>query len=215
MTLTQHFKQHNCGCTPSTFCMKKPGFHLHLEYVWLIFTSRSKSRKGLSVICLSVDPEGLDWSSEQDSWTRAKSSDTCSLSRIITRHSHKSRHQKQSRQEQEVKDKGHWEAQPTNVFFTNKNTCLGTWLLSDMDKLVRKPSAVVGTELDSQTSVAEQQKMDRLLSILDNRNHPLHSAISRQTSRFGCQCPAPRTEEIVPPPCLRLFNTSRGEQYTR
>ncbi|KAI3351105.1 hypothetical protein L3Q82_005675 [Scortum barcoo] len=51
-----------------------------------------------------------------------------------------------------------------------------------LDKLVRKAGSVVGTELDSLTSVAERRTLNRLLTIIDNPSHPLHSAISRQRS---------------------------------
>ncbi|KAI3361742.1 hypothetical protein L3Q82_001955 [Scortum barcoo] len=54
-----------------------------------------------------------------------------------------------------------------------------------LDKLVRKAGSVVGTELDSLTSVAERRTLNRLLSIIDNPSHPLHSAISRQRSSFS------------------------------
>ncbi|KAI3360241.1 hypothetical protein L3Q82_014556, partial [Scortum barcoo] len=79
-----------------------------------------------------------------------------------------------------------------------------------LDKLVRKAGSV-GTELDSLTSVAERRTLNRLLSIIDNPSHPLHSAISRQRSSFSDRQTVVtvllhrQTEEIVPPP--QLFNT--------
>lgn len=54
-----------------------------------------------------------------------------------------------------------------------------------LDKLVRKAGSVVGTELESLTSMAEQRTLNRLLSIMDNTDHPLNSTISRQTSSFS------------------------------
>lgn len=67
--------------------------------------------------------------------------------------------------------------------------------VSCLDKLVRKAGSVVGTELDSLTSVAERQTLNRLLSIIDNPHHPLHSAIYRHRSSFSdCCCPAPLTD---------------------
>ncbi|KAI3352050.1 hypothetical protein L3Q82_020867 [Scortum barcoo] len=70
-----------------------------------------------------------------------------------------------------------------------------------LDKLVRKAGSVVGTELDSLTSVAERRTLNRLLSIIDNPSHPLHSAISRQRSSFSdrllsLSCSTGQTEEI-------------------
>ncbi|KAL1256554.1 hypothetical protein QQF64_012099 [Cirrhinus molitorella] len=53
---------------------------------------------------------------------------------------------------------------------------------SCLDKLVRKVGSVVGTELDSMSTVAERRALSRLLSIMDNPLHPLHNIISRQRS---------------------------------
>ncbi|KAI3353867.1 hypothetical protein L3Q82_005075 [Scortum barcoo] len=44
-----------------------------------------------------------------------------------------------------------------------------------LDKLVRKAGSVVGTELDSLTSVAERRTLNRLLSIIDNPRFPVRS----------------------------------------
>ncbi|KAK3537287.1 hypothetical protein QTP70_006980 [Hemibagrus guttatus] len=40
---------------------------------------------------------------------------------------------------------------------------------SRLDKLVRKAGSIVGSELDSLTSVVERQMLSRLLSIIDNQ----------------------------------------------
>ena len=54
-----------------------------------------------------------------------------------------------------------------------------------LDRLVRRAGAVVGTELDCLTSVAEKRTLSRLLIILDNDHHPLHSTFNRQKSKFS------------------------------
>ncbi|GAA6066911.1 uncharacterized protein LOC123984521 isoform X1 [Tachysurus ichikawai] len=43
-----------------------------------------------------------------------------------------------------------------------------------------KTGSMVGTELDSLVAVAERRTQDRLLSILDNIHHPLHSKFTKQ-----------------------------------
>ncbi|XP_051807248.1 uncharacterized protein LOC127534909 [Acanthochromis polyacanthus] len=84
-----------------------------------------------------------------------------------------------------------------------------------LDKLVRKVGSVVGTELDSLTSEAERQTLNRLLSIIDNPSHPLHSSISRQRSSFSdrllsLSCSTDRLKRSFLPHAIRLFNTIRG-----
>ncbi|KAI3356695.1 hypothetical protein L3Q82_003380 [Scortum barcoo] len=86
-----------------------------------------------------------------------------------------------------------------------------------LDKLVRKAGSVVGTELDSLTSVAERRTLNRLLSIIDNPSHPLHSAISRQRSSFSdrllsLSCSTDRLRRSFLPHAIRLYNTTRGER---
>ncbi|XP_058254652.1 uncharacterized protein LOC131359093 [Hemibagrus wyckioides] len=56
---------------------------------------------------------------------------------------------------------------------------------SRLDKLVRKVSSIVGSELDSLISVAARRALSRLLSIMDKPLHPLYSVISRQRSSFS------------------------------
>src|SRR4029434_5053734 len=55
-----------------------------------------------------------------------------------------------------------------------------------LDRLVRKAGAVVGTELDCLT-VAERRTLSRLLTILDNVHHPLHSTLNRQEKHIQWQ----------------------------
>ena len=86
-----------------------------------------------------------------------------------------------------------------------------------LDKLVRKAGSVVGSELDSLTSVAERRTLNRLLSIIDNPQHPLHNTISRQRSSFSDRllslpCSTDRLRKSFLPHAMRLFNTSWGKQ---
>lgn len=80
-----------------------------------------------------------------------------------------------------------------------------------LDKLVRKAGSVVGAELDNQTSVT----MNWLLSIIDNPNHSLHSATSRQRSSFSdrllsLSCSTNRLRKLLLPHTIQLC-TPHGE----
>ena len=72
---------------------------------------------------------------------------------------------------------------------------------SRLEKLIRRAGSVVGTELDPLVTVAERRTMHKLLAILDNASHPLHTVISSQRSRFS--------ERLLLPKCrtYRLRNS--------
>ncbi|XP_060770815.1 uncharacterized protein LOC132881852 [Neoarius graeffei] len=83
-----------------------------------------------------------------------------------------------------------------------------------LDRLVRNAGSVLGTELESLTSVAERRALSKLLSIMDNVHHPLHSAIIRQKSSFSGRllslpCTTDRFRKSFVPQAIRLFNSSR------
>ena len=44
---------------------------------------------------------------------------------------------------------------------------------------------MLGAELDSLVSVAQKRTLNKLLSILDNTNHPLHSIMASQRISFS------------------------------
>lgn len=82
-----------------------------------------------------------------------------------------------------------------------------------LDKLVKKAGSVVGIELEPLTSVAERRVLSRLLSILDNPHHPLHSTFSRQRSSFSdrllsLSCSTDRLRKSFVPQAVRLYNAS-------
>ncbi|KAI4891324.1 hypothetical protein NFI96_000961 [Prochilodus magdalenae] len=54
-----------------------------------------------------------------------------------------------------------------------------------LDRLVRKAGSVLGLELESLTPLAERRALSKLLHIMDNVHHPLHSTIIRQRSSFS------------------------------
>ncbi len=71
-----------------------------------------------------------------------------------------------------------------------------------LDKLVRKAGSVVGAELDTLTSVAEKRILGKILSILDNVQHPLHQTFSRQRSSFS--------DRLLFLVCCSALQTDRG-----
>lgn len=84
---------------------------------------------------------------------------------------------------------------------------------SQLDRLVRKAGSVVGTKLDSIVSVTERRTLSKLLCILDNADHPLHSTIIRQRSVFSdrllsLSCSTDRLRKSFVPQAIRLFNSS-------
>ncbi|KAI4903986.1 hypothetical protein NFI96_007177 [Prochilodus magdalenae] len=82
------------------------------------------------------------------------------------------------------------------------------------DRLVRKASSVLGLELESLTSLAERRALNKLLNIMDNVHHPLHSTIIRQRSSFSGRllsqsCSTDRLRKSFVPQAIRLFNSSQ------
>src|SRR4029434_8540624 len=84
-----------------------------------------------------------------------------------------------------------------------------------LDRLVRKAGDVVGTELDCLTTVSERRTLGRLLTILDNDHHPLHSTLNRQRSTFSgrllsLSCSSDRQSPLSPGPFSFLTPRRRG-----
>ena len=78
-----------------------------------------------------------------------------------------------------------------------------------LNKLVRKAGCVVCTEPESLTCVAERRALSRLLSIMDNPEHPLHSTIQRQGSSFSSSllslhCSSDSMRRSLLPKAMRL-----------
>jgi len=71
-----------------------------------------------------------------------------------------------------------------------------------------------GTELESLTSVAENRTLNKLLSIIDNDNHPLHSIVIRHRSMFSgiflsLTCSTDRLRKSFVPQAIQLFNSTQ------
>ncbi|KAI4880985.1 hypothetical protein NFI96_013666 [Prochilodus magdalenae] len=86
-----------------------------------------------------------------------------------------------------------------------------------LDRLVRKAGSVLGLELESLTPLAERRALSKLLHIMDNVHHPLHSTIIRQRSSFSGRllsqsCSTDRLRKSFVPQAIKLFNSS---QYSK
>ena len=84
---------------------------------------------------------------------------------------------------------------------------------SRLDKLVRKAGSVLGTELESLASMADRRVLCKLLSIMNNSEHPLHSTIDRQRSSFSgrllsLHCSTDRLSRSLLPNGMRLYNST-------
>ncbi|KAK0137859.1 hypothetical protein N1851_025941 [Merluccius polli] len=86
---------------------------------------------------------------------------------------------------------------------------------SRLDKLIRRAGSVVGMKLDSLVSVAEERTLNKLLDIMDNVSHPLHTAITDQRSSFSDRLLLPRSntnrlKNSFVPRAIKLYNSTVG-----
>ncbi|KAK0141969.1 hypothetical protein N1851_020343 [Merluccius polli] len=84
-----------------------------------------------------------------------------------------------------------------------------------LDKLIRRAGSVVGMKLDSLVSVAEERTLNKLLDIMDNVSHPLHTAITDQRSSFSDRLLLPRSntnrlKNSFVPRAIKLYNSTVG-----
>ncbi|KAI3371529.1 hypothetical protein L3Q82_024120 [Scortum barcoo] len=75
-----------------------------------------------------------------------------------------------------------------------------------LDKIIKKAGSVLGLRLESFETVVERRMLNRLLSIMDNDQHPLHHTVDRQQEYLLSQAaPAPlskgQIQEIFPATC--------------
>ncbi|XP_076853506.1 uncharacterized protein LOC143508753 [Brachyhypopomus gauderio] len=86
-----------------------------------------------------------------------------------------------------------------------------------LDKLVRHTGSEVGVELDSVVTVAERRTLHKLLSIMEDDGHPLHTIIVDQRSKFSGRflsqsSSTDRLRKSFVPRAIRLFNSSQWSQ---
>lgn len=82
-----------------------------------------------------------------------------------------------------------------------------------LDRLVRKAGSVVGAELECITSVSDKRTMNKILNILDNDCHPLHTTIIQQKSLISWRlrsltCATDRLRKSFVPRAIQLYNAS-------
>ncbi|KAI3374510.1 hypothetical protein L3Q82_006329 [Scortum barcoo] len=98
-------------------------------------------------------------------------------------------------------------------------TCISKKDTSRLDKLIRRAGSVVGTKLDSLVTVAESRTLDKLLDIMDNASHPLHTVISNQRSLFSerlllPKCRTNRLKNSFVHHAITLYNSSQGAFFS-
>ncbi|KAK0147391.1 hypothetical protein N1851_013140 [Merluccius polli] len=82
-----------------------------------------------------------------------------------------------------------------------------------LDKIIKKAGSVLGLRLESFESVVERRTLKKLLSIIDNDQHPLHHTVVRQRSTFShrllqLRCRRDRYRKSFMPHAITLYNNS-------
>ncbi|KAI4878985.1 hypothetical protein NFI96_006272 [Prochilodus magdalenae] len=83
-----------------------------------------------------------------------------------------------------------------------------------LDKLVRRARSVIGVELDSVVKVVERRTLHKLLSIMDDDGHPLHTIIMDRRRKFSGRLlsqnySTDRLRRSFVPRAIRLSNSSQ------
>ena len=84
---------------------------------------------------------------------------------------------------------------------------------SRINKLIRKAGSVMGLKLETFESVMSRRSLNKLLSIMDNPDHPLHNTVQGQRSSFSnrliqFRCHKERFKKSFLPFTIKLFNDS-------
>ena len=82
-----------------------------------------------------------------------------------------------------------------------------------LDKIIKKAGSVLGLRLESFETVVERRTLNKLLSIMDNDQHPLHHTVDRQRSTFShrlllLRCRRDRYRKFFLPHAITLYNNS-------
>lgn len=82
-----------------------------------------------------------------------------------------------------------------------------------LEKIIKKAGSVLGLKLESFETVMERRKLNKLLSIMDNDQHPLHHTVNRQRSTFShrllqLRCRRDRYRKSFRPHAITLYNNS-------
>ena len=78
-----------------------------------------------------------------------------------------------------------------------------------LDKIIKKAGYALGLRLESFETVVERRTLNKLLSITDNKQHPLHHTVARQRSTFShrllqLRCRRDRYRKSFPPHAITL-----------
>ena len=77
-----------------------------------------------------------------------------------------------------------------------------------LDKIIKKAGSVLGLRLESFETVVERRTLNKLLSIMDNDQHPLHHTVDRQWSTFSHRLLQLRCRKSFLPHAITLYNNS-------
>ncbi|KAM4588018.1 RNA-binding protein Raly isoform 3-T4 [Odontesthes bonariensis] len=88
-----------------------------------------------------------------------------------------------------------------------------------LDKIIRKAGSVLGQKLESLETMVERRTRKKLLSIMDNIQHPLHHTVDRQRSTFShrllqLRCRRNRYRKSFLPHAITLYNNRAVEGET-
>lgn len=90
---------------------------------------------------------------------------------------------------------------------------IGAGETNRLNKLIKKAGSVIGCKQDSLEAVVERRILNKLLSIMDNPDHPLHHTLDKQLSSFSnrliqLRCHKDRYRKSFFPQAITLYNTS-------
>ena len=101
------------------------------------------------------------------------------------------------------------------LFFTAvcRGSSIGASDTNRLNKLIKTAGSVIGCKMDEFEAVVERRTMNKLLSIMDNPDHPLHLTPDRQRSAVSNRlmqrrCHKDRYRKSFLPRASRLYNTS-------
>ena len=82
-----------------------------------------------------------------------------------------------------------------------------------LNKLIKKAGSVIGVKPDTFEAVVERRTLNKLLSIMDNPDHPLHHTLDRQRSSFSnrliqLRCHKDRYRKSFLPQAITVYNAS-------
>ncbi|KAK0147064.1 RNA-directed DNA polymerase from mobile element jockey [Merluccius polli] len=88
-----------------------------------------------------------------------------------------------------------------------------------LNKIIRKAGSVLGFKRVSLESVMERRMLNKLLTIMDNDQHPLYQTVDRQRSIFShrllqLRCRRDRYRKSFLPQAITLFNNSNNSGLT-